>query len=375
MTLLKATCISRRKFSLLLVLLLLPCFLAAAPFRTAVVCSDETYSALISDVLSVLSGPVTSESAISSYSEKAAREEQRARDTAISSLRQNESFDALENPEENENAEKWDGTLSLELVDVSFSDNELDFLSRGDADAFHYLMIREDLDLLIVANLHEDGLMSESEVYVNGEVVHRSLFISSDDSLEFEALLNALRPFVKSSGEHVFRFTSPLYETTEMTVDVEDGMTISPSLVEILPSRLFIASIPYDSSIYFQGLITDSHLVLNADVPFQITAMSPGFMPSLVQSRIPMDRIELELRPEWMESVNIVEEAKNRFYTNLLSTLISFGCYVASDSLSGIYTEADLDPAVTLFAGVSFVQLVELFDSMFDYYQAARLGI
>ena len=408
MTLLKATCISRRKFSLLLVLLLLPCFLAAAPFRTAVVCSDETYSALISDVLSVLSGPVTSESAISSYSEKAAREEQRAKDTAISSLRQNESFDALENPKENENAETWDGTLSLELVDASFSDNELDFLSRGDADAFHYLMIREDLDLLIVANLHEDGLMSESEVYVNGEVVHRSLFISSDDSLEFEALLNALRPFVKSSdtvvvhvdipsvvsvsvdglpaslirsmmvtetGEHVFRFTSPLYETTEMTVDVEDGMTISPSLVEILPSRLFIASIPYDSSIYFQGLITDSHLVLNADVPFQITAMSSGFMPSLVQSRIPMDRIELELRPEWMESVNIVEEAKNRFYTNLLSTLISFGCYVASDSLSGIYTEADLDPAVTLFAGVSFVQLVELFDSMFDYYQAARLGI
>ena len=76
-----------------------------------------------------------------------------------------------------------------------------------------------------------------------------------------------------------------------------------------------------------------------------------------------------------MEDNDIVERSKDRFYTNLLATIISFGCYVASDSLSGIYTDADMAPAVTLFAGVSFVQLVELFDSMFDYYQASRLGI
>ena len=76
-----------------------------------------------------------------------------------------------------------------------------------------------------------------------------------------------------------------------------------------------------------------------------------------------------------MDSVNTIEKAKDRFYTNLLSTMISFGCFVAAQSLSGIYTDAGLSPAVTLMAGVSVVGLVELIDSMFGYYQAARLGI
>ncbi len=386
-------------------MLLLPCFLAASPFRTAVVCSDGTYSALISDVLSVLSGPVTSESALSSYSEKLLREEKREKDVALSELRQSESE---ETASEEEDEEAWDGSLEMEIVEVSFSDTELDFLHRGDADAFSYLMLRENLDLLIVAAVSEDGLMTESEVYVNGEAVHHSLFISSDDSAEFDSLLHALLPFIKSSdtvvlhidvpsvvsvsvdgnavslirsvmvterGEHTMRFTSPLYETVEMTVDAEDNLVVSPDLSLIPPSLLFAASVPYDADIYFQGLRTDTHLIQNADLPFQITAMHPGFSPYLVQSRIAMDRIELELRPAWMEENNIVEKAKDRFYTNLLSTLISFGCYVASDSLSGIYPDGEWGPAVTLFAGVGFVQLVELLDSMFDYYQTARLGI
>ena len=63
------------------------------------------------------------------------------------------------------------------------------------------------------------------------------------------------------------------------------------------------------------------------------------------------------------------------FYINLIATIVSFGCYVASGSLSDIFTEVELRPVAALAAGISIVQLVELFDSMFDYYQAARLGI
>ncbi len=405
---LRAICISRKKLSLLLLFLMLPAMLAASPFRTAVVSSDEIYTALVSDVLSVLSGEVTSRDAVNAYEAKIAAKARREREVTVSGLRQKESFSELESFDEEDVPEAWDGVLTLETVEVTFSDTEREFLLSGDADAFRFLMQREDIDLLIAAEAHEDGMMMESRVFANGVPVHSNLYISSDDSGEFNSLLEALLPFVKSpetvivhvdvpsvvsvsidgnpvsiirstvvmeEGEHLISFTSPVYETCEMAVNAENGMTIAPDLVPVPSSRLFISAVPYDSVIYFQGLRTGDHLIENADVPFQITAMHEGFSPLLIQSRVPMDSISLQLRPEWMGEENIVERAKGRFYTNLLSTLVSFGCYVASQSLAGIYTEADIAPAVTLFAGVSFVQLFELFDSMFDYYQAARLGI
>ena len=410
MTLLKAISISRKRLnSFILFFMLLSVSLSAASFRTAVVTDNEMYSSLISDVLAVLQGDITSPSSLSLYEAKSEEARNWAFAKNVSSLRQKESFESLETLlASGDDSEVWDGTLTLELAEVTFSDTEKSFLLQGDEEAFSYLMARENLDLLIAADITEEGMMTESRVFANGKEIHRNLYISSDDSAEFESLLSALMPYFKSDdyvivrfsvpsvvslsvdgeavslvrsvlvmkkGEHLIRFSSPLYKTVEMTVIAEQGHVVEPVLEEIESDRLFISVLPYDSSIYFQGLQADSHFIGEADVPFQITATHAGFSPLIVQSRVPMEKIELELRPEWMEDENIVERSKDRLYTNLLSTLLSFGCYVASQSLSGIYTETDFAPAVTLFAGMSFVQLVELMDSMIEYYQAARLGI
>ena len=403
----KATFISRKKLSVLLLIMLLPAVLVAAPFRVAAISDDAHFSSLMDDMLSVLSGEITDPEAIARYEEKRLADEARGRDEELSRLRRQESFEAISQLSETENTSDSDGVLTLERVTPQFSDVEMEYLLQGNQEAFDYLMLREDLDLLLVADVHEDGLMTECTVYADGEEIHRNLYISSDDSAEFDSLLSALLPRLKDDevvvrieapsavsltvdgetaslvrsvivlerGEHVLRFTSPLYETVEMTIDAEEGLVVSPEFVPFPTSRLFVLTVPYDAEIYFQGLKQDGHFIPDADVPFQITAVKDGFSPLLVQSRLPLDRVNLSLRPAWMENENIVEKAKDRFYTNLLATIISFGCYVASDSLSAIYTDADIAPTVTLFAGVSFVQLVELFDSMFDYYQAARLGI
>ena len=356
---------------------------------------------------SQFSGEVTSPDAIAEYEKKTAEREELEKAEELSSLRRSESFDAIESFGEDDEEITDDDSLVVEIVAPEFSDVEKSFLLQGDEDAFTYLMLRENLDLLIAADAKEDGLMTECTVYANGEEIHRNLYISSDDSSEFDSLLSALFPMLKDDevivrveapstvslsidgeavtlirsvivmerGEHLLRFTSPVYETVEMTIDAEDGLVVAPEFVEFPTSRLFISTLPYDAELYFQGLKSESHFIPEADVPFQITAVREGFAPLLVQSRLPLESINLTLRPQWMEDNDIVERSKDRFYTNLLATIISFGCYVASDSLSGIYTDADMAPAVTLFAGVSFVQLVELFDSMFDYYQASRLGI
>ena len=53
---------------------------------------------------------------------------------------------------------------------------------------------------------------------------------------------------------------------------------------------------------------------------------------------------------------------------------MTFGAFVATNSLSGIYTDVDLAPVAVAFTGLSLVQLVELMDAMFDYFQMARMG-
>ena len=156
---LRAICISRKKLSLLLLFLMLPAMLAASPFRTAVVSSDEIYTALVSDVLSVLSGEVTSRDAVNAYEAKIAAKARREREVTVSGLRQKESFSELESFDEEDVPEAWDGVLTLETVEVTFSDTEREFLLSGDADAFRFLMQREDIDLLIAAEAHEDGMI------------------------------------------------------------------------------------------------------------------------------------------------------------------------------------------------------------------------
>ncbi len=408
----KATFISRKRLSLaiLSLLLLLPPSLEAAAFRVAAVSSDTAYSSLLSDVLTVLSGEVDSPQAIEAHRDREERKAQLAAEAELSSLRQSESFDRIEALSEasDEEMQEEDEPLVLEVVAPSLSDDEISFLSSGDEEAFRYIALREDLDMLIAASAREDGMMTESEVFIDGDEIHRNLYISNDDSAEFDALLSMLLGRLKGDdsvivrievpsvvsisiddeplqlirstavlprGEHEIRFTSPVHETLTVMVDAQEGTVVAPELVDLPAGRLFVSTVPYDSDVYLQGRPLSGHLALEADLPFQVTATHEGFMPTLVQSRLPMDRLDIQLRPQWMEDEDIVKRAKDRFYTNLLSTIISFGGYVAAQSIEGIWPDAGTSPVTTLFAGFSFVELVALFDSMFDYYQAARLGI
>ena len=76
-----------------------------------------------------------------------------------------------------------------------------------------------------------------------------------------------------------------------------------------------------------------------------------------------------------MEDVDLVADAKTRFYNALLGTLITFGVHVAANAVTNIYPEYSIAPVATAMAGISIVQLVEMVDAMFDYFQAASLGM
>lgn len=403
---LRAISTSRRRLELLAIILMLPSFLMAASFRLAVVTDSRPYSAMLSDALALVPGPVTAPDALSDAMADDAQRAVYAREAEVSSLRRRESFAALEAL--SDEATSGDTDYFLEIVEPVFSPEEKGFLFSGDEDARCFLMLREDLDALVVADVEEDGMLCESTLRLNGEEVHHSLYLPSDESVEFMAILSVLTGYLKGplfavvrvdvpesvlvqvdgdevkpirgcivleKGEHRFSFSSPDYENAVMEADVADGTVVAPSLQKRSFGPLFVSSRPYGSTLSFRGLEQDSHLVSNAVIPFQMTLTHPGFSDLSVQSRLPMETIHVSLRPEWMADEDLIGRAKDRFYTNLIATIVSFGCYVASGSLSDIFTEVELRPVAALAAGISIVQLVELFDSMFDYYQAARLGI
>ena len=404
MSLLKVISISLRRLSFLSMLLLaLP--LGAASFRAAVISDDERSARMILDALSVLSGEVTSGPSISAYEAKVARKAGNEREGRISGYIAAEDFDALAAMEEEEIPD--DGDLMLEVVSVSVTDIENDYLMKGDSEAFSYVMLSDDIDLLIVSDSEEDGLLTDLTLWVNGDEVYSSLYLTSEDDEEFYSVLSVLLPYIKSpdtiivpvdippivslsvdgspvaplrsvialeKGEHDFVYSSPRFERMEETVIVDGNTVLSPHLVPLFSGPAFISSLPYDASISYQGVPVEGHIVQEGTVPFSIAARHEGFAPFSMQSTRIADTISIELKPEWMAEEDLSERAKGRFYDSLVATLVTFGAFVATNSLSSIYTEADLAPVAVAFTGISLVQLVELLDSMFDYFQMARMG-
>ena len=407
MSSLKVISILRRKLSIVLLMLLLSYSIGAASFRTAVISDDERSMRMILDALSVLSGQVTSVSAIEDFNAKEERAAILEKDAERNRYIVGENFTALEGMDSASDAAADDGELILEIVSITVSDTENEFLMRGDEEAFSYVMLSEDLDLLIVSDTRQDGQLTDFTLWVNGREVYDSLYLSTEDDSEFLSIVSVLLPYIKDAdtiivpvnippvvslsidgsavtpvrsvialekGEHDIIYTSPRFERIEETVYVDEETTLSPSFTPLFSGPAFISSLPYDAEIYYQGLPVENHVVDEGTVPFSLAARHQGFAPFSMQSTEIADTISISLRPEWMAGNDTVSRAKGRFYDNLVATLVTFGAFVATNSLSGIYADVDLAPVAVAFTGISLVQLVELIDSMFDYFQMARMG-
>ena len=405
---LKATSISR-SLKLLLALLLLAGSLGASPYSVAVVCEDEGYKSLIEEVLSALSGPVTAEEARRSNQLRLESAARFSRESAVSGYRTAEDSAKLEAYLSNKETAAYDGISVLTLTEAKLTETEKDFLRIQDPDALEYVLVKYALDLLILADVEDEGQVSEAHVWANGDLIYSSLYRKAAETEEFGALLEALLPFfrdrasvivrvdapatvaiavdgipvspvrrtlVLERGAHVFRYSSYSYHTLEERINVEEGTVLSPYLSPVYSGPAFLSAVPYDARLYYQGETVENHVTENGTVPYAVTAVRDGFSLLVQQSTVPSAKIRLELNPAWTDDNNVLEREKRRFYNSLLGTLLSFGCYVGSLSLESIYPDDENFPVTTIaFTGLSLLQLVELVDSMFGYYQAAKLGI
>ena len=234
----KAISISRRKSKLLVILLLLPVFLWAEPYRAAIVTDNPGYQGVLEDALLLLSGDVTSQTAIEARREKDERLKKIEREKSISQARQDEK-----SPSENAETAAEEETLSLELVTLELSDTEKEFLYKGDSDATRYVLLRDNLDLLLVSDAAEDGMLTEAVLYINGEESRRTLYITGEDGDEFSAVVALLKPLLKDDDTIIIRADLPY----AVSVSVDGNTEV--------PVRGYIAAERGEHSISYSSLL------------------------------------------------------------------------------------------------------------------------
>ena len=200
---------SRRKLSLFILLALLSLPLWSAGYRTLAISNDEGYLALLSSSLSLLSGDVTAEDAVTAFHEAAERDAVYLKDRTLSGYRTSESFSSIESYEEPEESD--DETVVLEIAEVELTENERSYLLSGDRDATEYVRLSKDLDLIIAADVTEEGLMSHAVVYANGDPVHDAMYVSSDEADEFLSLSEAILPWSKPDMKQTHLYSMMQY--------------------------------------------------------------------------------------------------------------------------------------------------------------------
>lgn len=407
MTSLKAIFISRRKTNLLILMsliLLLP--LKAGEFRVAFVGNNESYNMIAEDVLDLLSGSVDSELGKSLYLERINRENLDKYQKSVSSILDSESFEKLEKTKQ---AEASAEDLTLKVIYPSFSEEEISWLYSGDAEAARFLREREGLDILAVFSVQSSVPVDTISIYLNGEKVRDALYAESLKEVETEAMIDLFFPYIKDKstkllaielperstlyidgkqtplytgyaalkdGPHTLSYTAMGYLPKTVEIVVSDAFpVVDLALEEVIPLPIYYSTLPYGAEVTFNGVIINTALIEDGRYPYTVTATLDGFDVYSMQSTKRVDILELELKPEWIASSNMLSEAKGEFYKALFITLMSFGASIGMETVAGLYPERNLEPLSVVLGGVSLVSLINVIDSGFEYFQAAKLGL
>lgn len=350
-------------------MLLVPAF--AGEYRIGLVLDGEIerFSTLLSDAISFSSSRIESPDLLTSNSLRLEREHE------ISSGIERDREKRNERKYE-EKAYKADGKpVEGKIVTLDLDDVSLKYLKSGDMDAVSYIKHREKLDEIVyVESVLTDGLY-EIRLDIDGKEMLFTLYSEMLGGLEKEVLPVLLKHYrgceyrllsvkgnvgaaITENGEDVEKFSSyyvlPLgmheirfeqtgYGSYSTIVDVDEDLdTIEYQLEKQKGDKLYISSRPYPDTLYLNGNRLDELFAEEASLPFTLTATKEGYVPRTVQSAKARDSIELQLLPVTFYDKDKLLEEKKSFYTHLLSTLLSFGVSVASETLDRMLPETDL---------------------------------
>ena len=407
MTSLKAICTGLRKLDLFfLFFVVLATSLYSADFRIAI-CSDvQEYSSLVEDVLDTLK-TTSSDQALAKLNERLQYEREKQYYISYDKYLRDEDFSSLGSLSLDKAKEEH--YANIEVVSPEFSEVEKEYLLSGDEEAFDYIKLRDGYDMIISIALVSDDVLPEIALYVDSRLEHQALYAEALRKNEEDFLFSffgslLLGPdftvvdvdmpsngtlyvddeqistytscIVLSEGLHSISYIIPGYKTKNFDVIVDSSTEkIDLLLDKIEQNDLTISTVPFDSTLFYNGLQLDGKMREKVVYPFTISATHDGFSLYSMQSMTAVDSLKISLKHLWMDSEDMISEAKGNFYMNLFATLMCFGGYIATQSVDNMVDEYDIKPVSVVLCGISLVSLVNMIDSMFEYFDSARMGI
>ncbi len=393
---------SKRLFLLLLFILISLSTLPAESLRVTALGENDGYIELLESVLSSFTS-VGSERVI------ALREERRSRDEKKEEIKRRTEESRNEKWAESENSEKEEYTLlDLEIVTPDLSKYS-SFLSASDTDAYEYLRALYDLDAVFYVKSTSDGDVDYIELLFNGEVIHSAWYNTMTSSAEEGILYSLLSTLLLSDtwhlyslsldplnaaltidgtpledssgyiilpdGEHTFSISLYGYIESVKTLTLTGKEKLAFKLEEAPKETLLVTTYPYSADLYYNGIKSETKYLEGVVTPYIITLESPLFDDYSYQERRESSHITLYQAPLWTGSMDYMSEKKGAFYSSLFYTLLSFGGYVASESISNYYSSSIGGAANVVFTGAVIVSLVNLVQNAVDYYNTARTGL
>ena len=407
MTSLKAISTLRKKskflLALLTVFLLSASVLGAESLRVTVGGDEESYITLFSSVLSSFS-TVSSDTSLTLRREREEREEEKTRLKRITEESKKE-----EKVEEKTDEKEEYTSLTLEVVSSDFSAYSA-FLSSSDEDAYLYLRVLNSLDAIFWITGESDGDISRITVLLNGNVIHTAWYNTamreSEEGVIYSLLSSLLLGdgyhlyklnltpsdatlvidgtlhdgdsdyVILPDGEHTFSLSGYGYEDESFSLSLDgEKDEIALSLSEARSFPLLVTTYPYSAELSFNGFRKDGRYFPSVVTPYVITLENEGFGDYSYQERRSYSHITLEMAPLWTESGTLLEEKKSAFYSSLFYVLLSFGGYVASESITNYYSVPLGTAGRTVFTGASILSLVNLIQNAVDYYNTAGYGL
>lgn len=385
----------------LITLLSLPA-LSAESLRVTVSGENEGYVTLLEDVLSSFTS-VGSERVLSLYEERRVRSEKKAEMKRLTEESRNEKW-----TESVEKERKEYTLLDLEIVRPDLSKYS-SFLSSSDSDAYTYVRAFYDIDAVFYVKAVPDGDIDYISLLFNGEEIHSAWYntmTAADEEGILYSLLSSLllsgswhlyrlelnpvnaallidgKPLEDSSGyiilpdgEHTFHISLYGYREKEETLVLTGEETLFFTLEEEEKRTLLVTTYPYSAELYYNGRKSGTKYLEGVVTPYIITLESPLFDDYSYQERRSYDHITLYQAPLWTESEDFMKEKKSAFYSSLFYTLLSFGGYAASESITNYYSAAAGNAGRVVFTGAVIVSLLNLIQNAVDYYNTAGTGL
>ena len=170
------------------------------------------------------------------------------------------------------------------------------------------------------------------------------------------------------SAQYVLDVTADLHMPAELLVTVRPNTFtyVSTALERIQLEDMRLSSPQGKVSWFVDGVLygTNCDLSISASlVPLVVVLQKDGFSSKTLQIQKPFEQIMVPLQPEWMERSTLLEERQRGFYKSLRNTMLVFGLYVASSTLSETFEEANplwqpLQVATSGFALVSTLHTI-----------------